>query len=115
MNLGAFRINLVARCKGLGLGWMGMCSGCLSWILPGLGFRLRQPEHFEGGHFYPPERWVEKGTSFALPLSPHIGKWTKCPLPLFCRARGRWLWSKLSALVSGKIQTWLRHPAARNR
>ena len=24
--------------------------------------------------------------SFALPLSLHIGKWTECPLPLFCAA-----------------------------
>ena len=25
--------------------------------------------------------------SCALPLSLHIGKWTRCPLPLFCAAR----------------------------
>jgi hypothetical protein len=39
-----------------------------------------------GGHFCPPGRWEEKEMSFALLLSPRIGKWTEMSTPLILPA-----------------------------
>jgi hypothetical protein len=90
-------------CGGGVRGNLKKCPGCLSRE-QSFGIRLRQSEQFEGrvwirltggGHFCLPGRWEEKEMSFALPLSLHIGKWTRCPLPLFCAARSAGLGIRL--------------------
>jgi len=53
-----------------------LCPGCSSRD----ALRAGAGQLCGGRTFCPPGRWEEREMSFALPLSPRIGKWTEYPL-----------------------------------